>query len=129
VRLLSSTSPAERQLLQCGSRKFYMPILSRPDRVRAKEREAEPKLSRAAIFSTRWCNGYTTLGSYFLANTTQNDSLIIHSIIPILALCLLRMEPTSVKVAKDQLKPGAQISAEYEERAGQKVAKSVQIKG
>jgi hypothetical protein len=37
--------------------------------------------------------------------------------------------PTSVKVAKDQLKPGAQISAEYEERAGQKVAKSVQIKG
>ncbi len=37
--------------------------------------------------------------------------------------------PTSVKVMKDQLKPGAEISAEYEERAGQKVAKSVQIKG
>jgi hypothetical protein len=37
--------------------------------------------------------------------------------------------PSSVKVAKDQLKPGAQISAEYEERAGQKVATSVQIKG
>ena len=37
--------------------------------------------------------------------------------------------PSSVKIAKDQLKPGAQISAEYEERAGQKVAKSIQIKG
>ncbi len=37
--------------------------------------------------------------------------------------------PSSVKVAKDQLKPGAQISAEYEERAGQKVATAVQIKG
>jgi hypothetical protein len=36
--------------------------------------------------------------------------------------------PSSVKVA-GQLKPGAQISAEYEERAGQKVAKSVQVKG
>ncbi len=37
--------------------------------------------------------------------------------------------PSSVKVAKDQLKPGAQITAEYEERAGQKVATSVLIKG
>ncbi len=37
--------------------------------------------------------------------------------------------PASVKVAKEQLKPGAQISAEVEERAGQKVAKSVEIKG
>jgi hypothetical protein len=37
--------------------------------------------------------------------------------------------PTAVKVVRDQLKPGAQISAEYEERAGQKVAKSIQIKG
>ena len=37
--------------------------------------------------------------------------------------------PSSVKVTKAQLKPGAQISAEYEERAGQKVAKSIQIKG
>ena len=37
--------------------------------------------------------------------------------------------PSAVKVAKDQLKPGAQITAEYEERAGQKVAKSVEIKG
>ena len=37
--------------------------------------------------------------------------------------------PSSVKVAKDQLKPGAQITAEYEERAGQKVATVVQIKG
>ena len=37
--------------------------------------------------------------------------------------------PSSVKVAKDQLKPGAQIVAEYEERAGQKVATAVQIKG
>jgi hypothetical protein len=37
--------------------------------------------------------------------------------------------PSSVKVSKDKLKPGASISAEYEERGGQKVAKSVQIKG
>jgi hypothetical protein len=37
--------------------------------------------------------------------------------------------PSSMKVAKDQLKPGAQITAEYEERAGQKVATAVQIKG
>ena len=37
--------------------------------------------------------------------------------------------PGSVKVAKDQLKPGAQITAEVEERAGQMVAKSVEIKG
>jgi hypothetical protein len=37
--------------------------------------------------------------------------------------------PSSVKVANDQLKPGAQISAEYEKKAGQKVATSVQIKG
>ena len=37
--------------------------------------------------------------------------------------------PSSVKVAKDRLKPGAQITAEYEERAGQKVATVVQIKG
>jgi len=37
--------------------------------------------------------------------------------------------PSSVKVSRDQLKPGAMIVAEYEERGGQKVAKSVQIKG
>ena len=37
--------------------------------------------------------------------------------------------PSSVKVTKDQLKPGTQISAEYEARAGQKIAKSIQIKG
>ena len=37
--------------------------------------------------------------------------------------------PSTVKVAKDQLKPGTQITAEYEERAGQKVAKSIEIKG
>ena len=37
--------------------------------------------------------------------------------------------PSSVKVSKAQLKPGAQISAEYEEKASQKVATSVQIKG
>ncbi len=37
--------------------------------------------------------------------------------------------PTSVKITTDQLKPGAQISAEYEARAGQKIAKSIQIKG
>ena len=37
--------------------------------------------------------------------------------------------PSSVKVSKDQLKPGAPISAEYEEQGGQKVAKSIQIKG
>lgn len=37
--------------------------------------------------------------------------------------------PSSVKVAKNQLKPGVQISAEYEEKGGQKVATSVQIKG
>ncbi len=37
--------------------------------------------------------------------------------------------PSSVRVAKDQLKPGAQISAEYEERAGQKIATAVLIKG
>ena len=37
--------------------------------------------------------------------------------------------PSSVKVAKEQLKPGVQIAAEVEERAGHKVAKSVEIKG
>ena len=37
--------------------------------------------------------------------------------------------PSSVKVSRDQLKPGAMIVAEYEEHGGQKVAKSVQIKG
>ena len=37
--------------------------------------------------------------------------------------------PSSVNVTKDQLKPGAQISAEYEQRGGHKVAKSIQIKG
>jgi len=37
--------------------------------------------------------------------------------------------PSSVKVSRDQLKPGAMIVAEYEEQGGQKVAKSVQIKG
>ena len=37
--------------------------------------------------------------------------------------------PSSVRVAKDQLKPGAQITAEYEERGGQKIATSVLIKG
>ena len=37
--------------------------------------------------------------------------------------------PSAVKVSKDQLKPGTQITAEYEERAGQKVAKSIEIKG
>src|SRR2546425_5723899 len=37
--------------------------------------------------------------------------------------------PSSVKVAKDQLKPGAQITAEYEERGGPKGATSVLIKG
>ena len=37
--------------------------------------------------------------------------------------------PSAVKVEKDRLKPGAPITAEYEDRAGQKVAKSVEIKG
>ena len=37
--------------------------------------------------------------------------------------------PSSVKVTKDQLKPGAQISAEYEQRGGHKIARSIQIKG
>jgi hypothetical protein len=35
---------------------------------------------------------------------------------------------SSAKVT-GQLKPGAQITAEYEQRAGQKVARSVQVKG
>jgi hypothetical protein len=37
--------------------------------------------------------------------------------------------PSSVNVTRDQLKPGAQIVAAYETRAGQKVATSIQIKG
>ena len=37
--------------------------------------------------------------------------------------------PSSVMVARAQLKPGAMIVAEYQERGGQKVATSVQIKG
>jgi len=36
--------------------------------------------------------------------------------------------PASVRVAQD-LKPDAQISVEYEERGGQKIATSIQIKG
>jgi len=37
--------------------------------------------------------------------------------------------PGSVMVSRAQLKPGAMIIAEYQERGGQKVATSVQIKG
>jgi hypothetical protein len=37
--------------------------------------------------------------------------------------------PSSVQVSRDQLKPGAMIVAEYQERGGQKVATSVHIKG
>ncbi len=37
--------------------------------------------------------------------------------------------PSSIRVAKDELKPGAQISAEYEARAGKKIARSIRIKG
>ena len=37
--------------------------------------------------------------------------------------------PSSGNVANDQLRPGAQISADYQKRAGQKVATWVQIKG
>ena len=37
--------------------------------------------------------------------------------------------PSSVMVSRAQLKPGAMIVAEYQERGGQKVATSVQIKG
>jgi hypothetical protein len=37
--------------------------------------------------------------------------------------------PAGVKVAADQLKPGTQITAEYRDRAGHKIAKSVEIKG
>ena len=37
--------------------------------------------------------------------------------------------PSSVQVSRDQLKPGAIIVAEYQERGGQKIATSVQIKG
>ena len=37
--------------------------------------------------------------------------------------------PGSVMVSRAQLKPGAMIVAEYQERGGQKVATSVQIKG
>jgi Rieske Fe-S protein len=37
--------------------------------------------------------------------------------------------PSSVKVSRAQLKPGAMIVAEYQERGGQKIATSVQIKG
>lgn len=37
--------------------------------------------------------------------------------------------PAGVKVEKELLKPGAQITAEYKDRAGQKIAKSVEIKG
>jgi hypothetical protein len=37
--------------------------------------------------------------------------------------------PSSVMVSRSQLKPGVMIVAEYQERGGQKVATSVQIKG
>ena len=37
--------------------------------------------------------------------------------------------PGSVKVPMSQLKPGAQINAEYEEKGGQKIATTLQIKG
>jgi hypothetical protein len=37
--------------------------------------------------------------------------------------------PAGVKVAKERLKPGAQITAEYKDRGGQKIAKSVEIRG
>lgn len=37
--------------------------------------------------------------------------------------------PKSVMVPKGQLKPGAMISAEYQDKAGKKVATSVEIKG
>jgi Rieske Fe-S protein len=37
--------------------------------------------------------------------------------------------PSSVKVSRAQLKPGAMIVAEYQERGGQRVATAVQIKG
>jgi len=37
--------------------------------------------------------------------------------------------PSSVKVSRAQLKPGAMIVAEYQERDGQKVATAVHIKG
>ncbi len=39
------------------------------------------------------------------------------------------MIPKTVSVPKAKLKPGAQITAEYEEKGGQKVATAVQIKG
>ena len=37
--------------------------------------------------------------------------------------------PSSVTISRAQLKPGTMIVAEYQERGGQKVATSVQIKG
>ena len=37
--------------------------------------------------------------------------------------------PKSVNVPKEQLKPGAVINAEYEEKGASKIATSVQIKG
>jgi hypothetical protein len=37
--------------------------------------------------------------------------------------------PSSIQMTKDQLKPGTQISAEYEQRGSHKIAKSIQIKG
>jgi hypothetical protein len=39
------------------------------------------------------------------------------------------MIPASVGVTKEQLKPGALIVAEYQEKDGQKVATSIAIKG
>jgi len=38
-------------------------------------------------------------------------------------------QASAPKLEKEQLKPGAQITAEYTDRAGQKIAKSVEIKG
>src|SRR5262249_58577229 len=35
--------------------------------------------------------------------------------------------PADVKVQSDQLKPGAKVKASFEEKAGQKVAKSVEM--
>ena len=37
--------------------------------------------------------------------------------------------PAGVEVAADRLKPGMQITAEYRDRAGRKIAKSLEIKG
>jgi hypothetical protein len=91
-----------------------------------------------ASFDATWTNAQTATDSSRSSVSRKSDTISqkVEGTIKWVRGSLVTLEdgtelsiPAGVKVEMEQLRPGAQITAEYNNRAGQKIAKSVEIKG